>query len=590
MKVSEYVANFFASRGLKHAFVVSGGASLHLIHSIGDHEDINFVCCHHEQSAAMAADAYTRLTNKPGLAITSSGPGATNLITGICGCYYDSIPAFFLTGQVSTFRMSTSRKVRQYGFQETPIVDIVTPITNYAATVLDPCDIRYELEKAYFYATHGRPGPVLIDIPDNVQRESIDPTDLISFDPPIALQPGSVEIKHLNELVIALQAAKRPIIIAGSGIHLSGCEQEFLELVELLRIPVAVTWGAADLLKSNNPFRVGTFGTHGTRFANFAVQNSDFVLAIGSRLDTKATGSPADTFARNATKAMVDICQEEIDKFKSLNVRIEFSFCCDAGVFIRKLTSISNPLDTDVWLDIIKSWKTKYAVSGELHDRGRFVDPYQLFDRLSLIASPNANIWCDTGSSIAWMMQAFVPTGTQRIWHDFNNTAMGWALPASIAGCIFDRNKHNYCVVGDGSLMMNIQELQTLVHHNLNVKIICIDNNGYSMIKQTQEQWLNSCYLASSTEGGVSMPNFERVLKAYGIKVKVCSNNKLLDQCLLWLSNSNEPSFLLVKVDHCCRVVPQVKFGRPNEDPEPLLPRALLAKEMAIGNLSGNLY
>lgn len=581
MKVSDYISAFFAEKGLQHAFVVSGGASLHLIHSIGDNKDIDFVCCHHEQSAAMAADAYTRVTNKPGLAITSSGPGATNLVTGICGCYYDSIPTFFITGQVSTFRMSSSKGVRQLGFQETPIVEIVSSITNYSAQVLDPNNIRYELEKAYFYSTHGRPGPVLIDIPDNIQRECVDPSNLRSFTSPNSTL-ADVDHKRLLELSKALLAAKRPIIIAGAGIHLSQCEKEFRELIDKVKIPVALTWGAADLLPNHSSLRVGTFGTHGSRYANFAVQNSDFILSIGSRLDTKATGSPAKSFARSAIKAMVDISQDEIEKFRSLNVDISFSFQADAGEFIRAFKEICGVLDTSTWINQINQWKERYAICNEVHDRGSLVDPYRLFEKLPLFASSNANFWCDTGSAVAWMMQAFIPRDNQRIWHDYNNTAMGWALPASIGGWFTQKGDQNYCIAGDGSLMMNIQELQTVIHYSINAKIICIDNNGYSMIKQTQEQWLDKNYLASSPKGGVSMPDFESILEAYGFKVKICSSNSDITKSLQWLSSSEGPCFLLVKVDECCRVVPQVKFGKPNEDPEPLLERDVFRREMLI--------
>ena len=581
MKVSDYIAAFFAKKGLRHAFVVSGGASLHLIHSIGDHKDIDFICCHHEQSAAMAADAYTRVTNNPGLAITSSGPGATNLITGICGCYYDSIPAFFITGQVSTFRMSTSKGVRQLGFQETPIVEIVSSITNYSAQVSDPNNIRYELEKAYFYSTHGRPGPVLIDIPDNIQRECVDPSNLQSFTSPKSTL-ADIDHKRLLELSKALLAAKRPIIIAGAGIHLSQCEKEFRELINKVKIPVALTWGAADLLPSHSSLRVGTFGTHGSRYANFAVQNSDFILSIGSRLDTKATGSPAKSFARSAIKAMVDISQDEIEKFRTMSVDISFSFQADAGNFIRGFKDICGTLDTSRWIEQVNQWKKRYAICNEVHDRGSLVDPYTFFEQLPLFASSNAHFWCDTGSAIAWMMQACIPRDNQRIWHDYNNTAMGWALPASIGGFFTQKGDQNYCIAGDGSLMMNIQELQTVVHYSINLKIICVDNNGYSMIKQTQEQWLDNSYLASSYEGGVSMPDFEKVLNAYGFKVRVCSCNSDIIESLQWLSSSEGPSFLLLKVDECCRVVPQVKFGKPNEDPEPLLERDVFRREMLI--------
>ena len=584
LSVCTLVASFFEAKGLKCAFVVSGGASLHLIHALKKTNTIDLVCCHHEQSAAMSADAYTRVQNKPGLAITSSGPGATNLITGICGCYYDSIPAFFITGQVSTFRMSTSKEVRQLGFQETPIVDMVASVTNYAAQITNANDILYELEKAYFLANYARKGPVLIDIPDNIQRTLVNPDSLRRFTPPPPANNSSDPCQS-DSFIDCLVSAKRPIVVAGSGIHLSGCEKRFVELIEKLNVPVALTWAAADILTDTSSLRVGTFGTHGSRYANFAVQNADFILSIGSRLDTKATGTPASTFARGAVKAMVDISAAEISKFEQLGVDISFPFCMDAGLFIDYLRKECPRLETDDWIKTINTWKLKYSLSNEVHDRGCFVDPYRLFKRLPFHASGSSHFWCDTGSAIAWMMQAFIPRESQRIWHDYNNTAMGWALPASIGGTMALPAQQHYCIVGDGSFMMNIQELQTACHYGLGIKIICIDNNGYSMIKQTQDQWLNSYYLASGSEGGVSMPNFEKVLGAFGFNVNSCSSNDDIDRSLEWLSTSHGPSFLNVKVDQCCRVVPQVKFGRPNEDPEPLLSRDIFSQEMLIDTL-----
>jgi acetolactate synthase-1/2/3 large subunit len=583
MKLSDYVAFFFASIGIKHAFVVSGGASLHLIHGVEKTEGITYVCCHHEQAAAMAADGYYRVTGRPGLAITSSGPGATNLLTGICGCYYDSIPAFFITGQVVTFRMSLDKNVRQVGFQETPIVEITRPITKYSVQINDPNQIKYELQKAYFLATNGRPGPVLIDIPDDIQRMEVDIEMIPQYLHNNQEAPSLDDLSNIcTEILSRLAKSKRPILIAGWGVYLAGCKKQFITLVDKLNIPVALTWGASDLLPADHPLRIGTFGTHGTRFANFAVQNADFILSIGSRLDTKATGSPPNTFARGAWRAVNDISLAELNKFSDYGLDINCLIHANASDLISVLIPRAHNASCQAWKACIEEWKKKYTVIKEQRFSGSLVDPYIFFDLLCDYIPDKVNIFSDTGSTIAWLMQAFRPREHHRVWHDYNNTAMGWALPASIAAALADPSTSTFCIVGDGSFMMNLQELQTLITQGLNIKIICLNNNGYSMIQQTQDQWLDSKYIASSPNGGVGIPNFCAVCEAFGIQASRVSSNQELPDKLKWLASSNNPSFLLVNIDSLCRVTPQVKFGRPNEDPEPLLDRSIFYNEMII--------
>lgn len=583
MKLSDYVASFFADYGVRHAFVVTGGASLHLIHSIHNTDNIEHICCHHEQSAAMSADAYARVTNNLGLAIATSGPGATNLITGICGCFYDSVPTVFITGQVSTFRLSGDSGVRQTGFQETPITEICRPITKYVTQISNPNDIKRELQKAVFIAKSGRPGPVLIDIPDNLQRSEIDPKNLAAYEyDELGCTLPKNKIDPLQLILDKLNTSKRPVIVAGWGLHLAKCETLFVELINKLGVPVVLTWGASDILPESHPLRVGTFGTHGSRYANFTVQNSDFVLALGSRLDTKATGSPPNTFARQAWKAVVDIDQSELDKFARIGLEIDCLIKSDVKAIVTSLLAYSINIDISEWLNTIDLWKKKYSHDKEKHITGDFVDPYLFVDSLSKTMKSKTNFLVDTGSAIAWMMQVFRSDLNHRIWHDFNNTAMGWAVPASIASAFAEEDVPVYCIVGDGSLMMNIQELATIAKHNLNIKIICLDNNGYSMIQQTQDQWLDSEYIASSEEGGLGFPNLFEVAKSFGIDGCELVDNAEIENTLLKIGQQDGPYFCRVEIDQNCRIAPQVKFGRPNEDPEPLLPRDEFFGEMLI--------
>lgn len=365
MKLSDYVASFLESIGCDHAFVFSGGASLHLIHSI-ENSAIKITCPLHEQAAAMAADAYYRATGRLAVAIATSGPGATNLLTGICSAYFDSVPVIYITGQVATFRMKKNTGVRQIGFQETDIVAMARPVVNYAVTIKEASNIRYELEKAHHLALTGRPGPVLIDIPDNIQREEILPENLRSFDKPISPKLSESLPDEIILLIMNLiKNAKRPVIIAGWGIHLSGAYAEVIRFIEKFNFPVAPTWAMAHLLDKDHEQLIGTFGTHGTRYSNFAVQNADLIIALGSRLDTKSTGSPATTFARGAKKIHVDIDEAELNKFDNLNVTIDFKINLDVKIFVNKLLEKLQYVEksnTVLWLDQIKKWKSKYPI------------------------------------------------------------------------------------------------------------------------------------------------------------------------------------------------------------------------------------
>ncbi|MBI1905655.1 MAG: thiamine pyrophosphate-binding protein [Rhodocyclales bacterium] len=583
MKLSDYIARFLAERGIRHVFAVSGGASLHLIHSLDAVEGITFVCPQHEQAGAMAADGYARTRGAPGAAVATSGPGATNLITGICGCYYDSVPVLFLTGQVATFRMAADTGVRQIGFQETPILDLCRPITNYAVQIGDPSRIRYELEKAWHLATHGRPGPVLIDVPDNVQRMEIDPQALTGFVPP---QPGQGAFGGMAEALPTvrdwLRASHRPVVVAGWGLHLAGVADAFRAWVEALRLPVAPTWGAADILPAGHPLYVGTFGTHGCRHANFAVQNADLIISLGSRLDTKSTGSPITTFARGARKVVVDIDADELRKFAAFGLHIDLPVQDDLREALPLLAGLDTPCDSTAWLQTIAGWRAAYPVCPREWRDEVAVNPYVLVERLSELLPAPCNLYIDTGCGIAWMMQAFRVRTGQRLFHDFNNTAMGWALPAAIGGRLADPATPVVCVSGDGSLLMNIQELATAARHALPLKLVLLNNGGYAMIQQTQDQWLGSRYLASSVEGGLAFPDFDAVARGFGWEVRHLRRNDQLQSGLRDALALPGPVLINVEIPAAHRVTPQVKFGRPNEDSEPLLPRGEFLANMIV--------
>jgi acetolactate synthase-1/2/3 large subunit len=592
MKLSDYVAQFLAELGIRHVFAIAGGASLHLIDSLAKTEGTSYICPQHEQASAMAADAYSRVTGKLGAAVATSGPGATNMITGVCCAYYDSVPVLYITGQVSTFRQKRNSGVRQIGFQETDVVDMFKPVVKYAVLVNEAEQIRYELEKAVHIATTGRPGPVLVDIPDNLQRAEVDPNLLPAFVPEPQDADSERMVAYIDQCLPLLQKAERPILIAGWGIRLAGALKDALELVESLGYPVVPTWAMADFLPAGHPLLVGTFGTHGTRFGNFAVQNADLILAIGTRLDTHEAGSPLSSFARGAEKIVVDIDVNEVRKFATFGLPLKVAVEADAGEFIRalraSLSTVTLP-PIDAWKERITDWKTRYPACAPEYADEPEVNPYRFVDALSEVLAEGDHIFIDTGCALAWMMQGFKAKPGQRLFHAFNNTAMGYALPAAIGGCLALDKAPVTCVTGDGSLQMNIQELATVLRHNLPIKIFLINNHGYSMIQQTQDQWLDSRYEGSSVEGGLAFPDFVKVAQAYGYKtVNIQTNDQIADGIRVALDTPG-PVFCNVEILPEHRVIPQVKFGRAIEDSEPLLSREEFFAQMIVPPLPASM-
>jgi acetolactate synthase-1/2/3 large subunit len=587
MKLSDFVAEHIANLGVTTVFSVSGGASLHLIHSVVEHPALENVCPQHEQAAAMAADGYARSSGNLGVAIATSGPGATNLITGICCSYYDSIPVLCITGQVSTFRQTGRTGVRQIGFQETPIVHICEKITKYAVSITSPEQIKFELEKACFLAAQGRPGPVLIDIPDDLQRAEIEPEKLEGFSPPSPQKSRSASsFEQLKErLECLLEESCRPVAIIGWGVNLSKTEEQTRDLLSRLGIPTVSTWGASDVFTSDDDLYLGNFGTHGLRHANFAVQNADLILSLGSRLDTKATGSPVTSFARGAKKIMVEIDNHEIQKFESFDLRIDCPINMGLQEFYSQLELRPSMNESALhdWHQTLGNWRRELDAIDETHRmQGDQVNPYFFTKSLVSELPGAAKIFVDTGCGLAWLMQSQGFKKGQRVFHDFNNTAMGWALPAAI-GAYFDEKPESLCcLVGDGSFMMTLFELTTAMHHDVPIKIFVLNNNGYAMIRQTQDQWLGSNYYASSPKGGVSFPSLQDIAKAFEFDYVEIGDDKNVRSKIGEIVTSANKTICEVLISPKARVIPQVKFPNANEDMEPLLPRDTFEKFMII--------
>jgi acetolactate synthase-1/2/3 large subunit len=561
IKVSDAIARVLAFYDLNTVFSVSGGASLHLLESITNLPQLNLLNNHHEQSSAFAADAFARILRRPGVAISTSGPGATNMLTGIAGCYFDSIPCLFITGQVSTNRQSEGTGVRQIGFQETNIVDMVKSITKYAVKISDKEQVVPEIIKCINLSFEGRPGPVLFDIPDDIQREYIYFNSDILPDIFNEIKESSkkIDIEYISKVI---SESKRPVVVVGAGIRIAGVQKLIYDFICNSNIPTVLTWGMVDLLEHDNPLRIGTFGTHGNRSSNKIIQSADLIISIGSRLDLKATGSPPSSFAPNAKIVMFDVDPAELAKFKD---RDFFGVECDLRSleFRNCVLALGKDKFTNTeWFKTIH--KTKSSDT-EIRTpvQQKFVEPYRFIECLSLQILNDSNIFVDTGCSVAWVMQNWKVKSGQNIFHDCNNTAMGWALPATIAGSYVNSNRLNIAIVGDGSFMMSMQEIYNISRNKSNIKIFLLNNNGYSMIKQTQDQWFKSNYFSSDGNKDLNFPNFKLLANSAQIEHFLLDNEMNMTGKLKSFMSDPRPGICEVLISPNERVVPQVKFGNP---------------------------
>ena len=587
MKVSDYIASFLVKQNIHHVFQVIGGASVHMVDSLSKRKDIEYICTQHEQAAAMAAESYARLTKNMGAAMATSGPGMTNLITGIGCAYFDSIPTICITGQVNTFESKGNKKVRQIGFQETDIAEIVKSITKFSVRVDDVADIRYYLEKAVATAKSGRPGPVLVDIPMNIQRENIDPQKLRKFNvKELNLDidnAKTVKIK-ISEAVKLLEHAKRPVVIAGGAVRFADQTKEFEELVNMLGFPVVSTWSGIDVLPHDHPLYRGQIGVYGARGANFTVQNSDCILSVGSRLDTRITGGKPETFAREAKKIVIDIDRAEL--FKNRGLTPDVGICADVREVIPQHISMAKKAklqEISEWKIKTALWKDKYpAILPEWRKRRDKVDPYVFMETLSNTLSKNSVVVTDCGGNLTWTIQGFSVHRGQRLFSTMGNSPMAYSLPASIGASFALGRREVICIIGDGGLQMNIQELQTIVYYKLPIKIFIMNNHSYGIIKQFQEMYFEGNYVGTTPKTGYSVPDFIKIGKAYGIKTVTISNHQELSLKLKNVLNYKGSVLCDVLIPDNSKLIPKLEFGRPIEDLSPLLPRDELMENLLI--------
>lgn len=588
MKLSDYIADFLVEAGVKKVFVLSGGAAVHMIDSVSRNKNIDYICAQHEQHAGAEADGYSRISNNLGAAIVTSGPGGTNLATSIANAYFDSVPVLFLCGQVATFRLKKSKNLRQKGFQETDVVSIFQPITKYAKRILNPLDIAYELEKAVYLAKEGRPGPVLLDIPDDLGRAQIDLPKLKHFKQPTKVEVSKNLKQKIGKLFQLISSSMRPVIIYGAGVGIADSREKAIKFAEHFGIPAVRTYGGGDVMPSFHPLNIGTIGIAGCRSGNFALQTADLIIAVGTRLSPNVTGGKQNLFATHAKKVMVDIDPAEVNKFSKDEFLIDLPIIADARDFFEACERLYTHPQGDHgyrnWLKLIRSWEKKYPVCPvDYYKKNKEIQPHVFIKELAKLAKENDVIVADTGANLCWTLQAWETKKNQRIISAWSHTPMGYALPGAI-GASFVGENNVLCLIGDGGLMLCLQELATVVRHKLPIKIFIFNNHGHSIQKQTLETWLSGKYEAVDEASGLSFPNFEKIGRAFGIPTVTLKHHKELKKRLSEILSAKGAVLVNVEIDPNARIVPMLKFGAGLEDLDPKLPREEIDEVMATVN------
>jgi acetolactate synthase I/II/III large subunit len=520
-RVADYIADFLVAQNITDIFTITGGGAMYLNDAFGHHPKLRCIYNHHEQACAIAAEAYTRYSGKLAAVCVTSGPGGTNAITGVLGGWLDSVPMFIISGQVkyTTSIKSTKVPLRQLGDQEFNIVDCISALTKFSQMIVNPDDIAYVLEKALYLTTNGRPGPVWLDIPLNVQGAIIESDKLPHYESMESKReiPPEVSYSKIKKIIGKIKQARRPVVLAGSAIRSSGAFNNFLELIEKLQIPVVTAWNAHDVLWDDHPLYCGRPGTVGNRGGNFVVQKSDLLLILGCRLNIRQISNNWENFAPKAYKIMVDIDRGELLK---PTLSIDMPIKADAADVIKKLNSyIKSKVNIhEKWLAWSKNINKQYPVCLEnYYTKNSPVNPYVFMNELFLQLDEGDVIVTSNGSACVCSFQAAIIKKNQRLFTNSGCASMGYGLPASLGVAVERKGKRVVCLEGDGSIQMNIQELQTVIHNKLNIKIFWLNNNGYHSIRQTQINFFSTSLCGVSSDNGVSFPEAERIAYAYNI-------------------------------------------------------------------------
>ncbi|MEO7975789.1 thiamine pyrophosphate-binding protein [Flavobacterium sp.] len=562
MKVSDFIAEFLEKKGIKSVFELSGGMITHILDSLNQKTNIDIITMHHEQAAAFAAEGYARVTGLPGIALATSGPGATNLLTGMGSCYFDSTPAVFITGQVNRHELKGDREIRQLGFQETDILSMAKPITKACFQINDANEIPNVFEKAFKIALEGRPGPVLIDIPMDVQRIQIEPEFFIS-----EIEDSlEIDLDIFKELIQDIKNAKKPLVLSGRGIRAGKSQELFEDFIVKTQLPVITTLLGLDTISYDNSQRVGFIGSYGNRWANIAFGECDLLIVLGSRLDIRQTG--ADTkFIENRKIYHIDCEKGEINN----RVKGCEAIIADLKSFFnefKKQTFDDSFFIKEEWVNYINDLKNTWPDIKELDTKG--INPNVFMHSLSN-KSKNAKAYlADVGSHQMWAAQSLELYKNQQFLTSGGMGAMGFSLPAGIGACIAFNKEPVIVLIGDGCMQINIQELQTIVRNKLPVKIVVLNNRTLGMIRQFQDSYFESRY--QSTYWGYDAPDFAKVAIAYGIDAKTIEDEKDIENAVDWFwknENKNKPQLLQVMIDPHTNTYPKIAFGRPITEMEP---------------------
>jgi len=551
IKLSDYVFDFIASKGIDTVFTVSGGGCMHLIDSLGKNKHLKYICNHHEQASAMAAEGYARVTNKPGCVLVTTGPGGTNALTGVLCAYQDSIPIIIISGQVPSDQLSNRTGCRQIGQQEFNIIDTVKTMTKYAVIINDKNTIRYHLEKAYHIATTGRPGPVWIDIPLDIQSSIIDIKQQKGYTP--RKKKNLLNFYYFNKLQKLLQNSKKPVVVVGGGIRASNTVNKLQEFLNKTNLPVMTgPHSGVDVVNTDYGYYAGRFGLLGQYTSNHLIQDSDLIICLGSRLNPKMTGYDASKFAPNAKKIIIDIDKHEIKKlkFKKIGWNIDLN-----DFFDYVNPKIITPEITN-WQNEIKIKRAKEKLVLEKHETlTDYVSTYVFSKKLEKILDKDSIIVTSDGTAHVVPLKTINLKHKQRLFSNEGTAPMGYGLPAAI-GAYYGSKTPIICIEGDGSIMMNIQELETVRHHNIPLKLFIINNEGYLSIKLTQKSFFKGNLIASEISSGVSIPSFNKIADVFGFQYHSVRSNKQIDSILDKVFNNNDPTIIEI-------------FTDPNEQHEP---------------------
>ena len=549
MRVADFVIKFLEDKGIKNVFTVSGGGSIFLCDALYKSKKLNYVSCHHEQAVSFATESYSRVKNKPGAAIITTGPGGTNCTTGVACCWIDSVPSIFISGQVYLNQTIKNTGLRQLGVQEFDIVSMVKTSTKYSVIIQTPESIKYHLEKAYYLSMEGRPGPVWVDIPANIQNAIINPKKLVGYKikkKKLIHNQINLKIKKVAKL---LSQSKRPILHLGHGVKISRGEEYLRKIIKKYKIPFALTWNASDLIESSHPYYIGRPGAFAERGTNFIIQNCDLYISVGTRLPYMVTGYDAKDYARKAIKVVVDIDKNEI---KKSNINPHKRICCDAKYFLKMLMKYM-PKKNNVsheWHTYCKKIRKKYPIVLNKFKKQKKLNSYDFIENLSDVLKKNDIIVTDMGLSFVGTHQAFKTKKGQKLFTNSGQAPMGWGLPAAIGACYASKKKRIICLSGEGGLQMNIQEFATVMHNKLPIKTFIYNNGGYLTIKQTQQLGFNSRIMGSNSETGLSFPNYKKIALSHNINYTRIINNKKIKSKIMTILSSNKPEICELMLDH----------------------------------------